>query len=109
MRYLLIDSNYRTSDSISSTNFKIQLYKAIKITKYLKLMFASIPNTSYTFNNNNNTFKITFNDATIKNVVIPIGNYDVSSLASTIVSLVNYSAFNIIFNQQTYKYTFSSS
>jgi len=80
LNYLVINSKYRQNNQ-SSTDFTIQLYKPIIIKKYIKLIFSSIPESSYQINENNQKFKIVFSDSTTKQFNVPIGNYNTTSLA----------------------------
>ena len=84
MKYLLIDSNQRTSDSVSPTDFSIQLYTPIYIRSFIRLLFCSIPNTNYTISSLNDTFNILFSDNTNLNIVLKNGIYDVLTLENEI-------------------------
>lgn len=101
-KYLLLDSYHKINGT--STNFTIQLAQPIKITNYIKLISANIPNTAYVINEFNNTMTVTFADTTIKNIVLPFTNYTPSSLASAINIAVNYATFNMIYNTNTFKF-----
>jgi len=107
LNYLVINSKYRQNNQ-SSTDFTIQLYKPIIIKKYIKLIFSSIPESSYQINENNQKFKIVFSDSTTKQFNVPIGNYNTTSLANIIKTNVNYDSFNIIFDTSINKFIFSS-
>ena len=77
MGYIFINSENRISkENTNSNNIHILFNNNITINKYIKLLCAVIPKTIYLINNNNNTFKITFQDSSIYNITIPINNYD---------------------------------
>lgn len=107
-KYILINSKFRSIDSKSSTNFRIYFNKNIEINKYLKINYLNIPRCNYLITNKNNSFSLTINGQ-ILNVIIPIGNYTPLQLADIInVQVNNLNNFNITYNNQTFKYTFTS-
>lgn len=107
MGYIFIESQKRVSkENTNSNNIHIVFNSNIHIKEYIKILNLVIPKTCYLINNNNNKLKITFSDTTIKNISIPINNYDTSTLWTTIKNLVNYSNFDIVFDDNKYIYTF---
>lgn len=107
--YLVINSKYRNHPNYeSTTNFTYSLSKSIKITKFIQLAYAAIPESSYLINSYNNKFSITFNDNTTKLITIPSNNYDSDSLGLTISNLINYDGFKIIFDASQFKYVMSA-
>jgi len=111
----MIDSNKKSiiinsKNFGKSTDFTYLFNKSIKINSYLKLVYAALPNTSYLVSNNsNNNLIVTFADATVKNINIDIGNYDVDSLATAIKTAINYSSFNMVFDKVKIKYQLTAS
>lgn len=109
MPYIFIDSSKRIAkNSTNSNNIHILFNNKVIIKEYIKLINATIPKTIYLINENNNTFKIIFNDNNIINVIIPINNYDTNTLAATIKTLINYWNFNIVFDDTKFIYTLSA-
>ena len=105
MPYIFIDSNKRVAkNSTNSNNIHILFNNKVIIKEYIKLINATITKTIYLINESNNTFKIIFNDNNIINVNIPINNYDTNTLATTIKNLINYSNFNMLFDETRYIY-----
>ena len=60
-KYLLVDSRCRADYFNPTHNFTFPLNTTIEITKYCKLVYASIPNTYYLINTYNNHFNIELN------------------------------------------------
>lgn len=93
----------------NKTDFVFPLAQTIKITNFFQLVYCSIPNTNYLINNYNNNLIITFNDSTIKNIILVNKNYDVDSLATEIKNAINYSSFDMIFDKNMIKFQLSAS
>ena len=110
MGYIFIDSSKRINkENTNSNNIYISFNDNVVITKYIKLLNAIIPKTIYLINSSNNTFKISFTDGNIINVIIPINNYDTDTLATTLKNLINYSNFDIVFDSNKYIYIMNAS
>jgi hypothetical protein len=76
----------------------------------ISLSSAEIPNSFYIVNFNNNTLKGT-HDTIPFTITIPEGNYTVGSLRSKLEDLLNTQIdnhFDVFYNSDTFKYTFSS-
>jgi len=71
MKYLLIDSKYRDSNSKSECDFRIYFNKNINIEKYFKISYLNIPRCNYLINEKNNSFSIIFNNSIIINIILP--------------------------------------
>ncbi len=80
-RYILIDSRCRANYTNPTDNFVFSLNDTIKITKYLKIVYSSIPNTFYLINSLNNTFHFIDENNNRLLITLKQGNYDVNSLA----------------------------
>jgi hypothetical protein len=75
-KYILINSKYRSSDSKSSSNFRVYFNKGIEIKNYIKLNYLNLPRCNYLITSKNNTFKLYFNyNLQTLNIIIPEGNY----------------------------------
>src|ERR1700677_4484135 len=96
-----INSFYRNSGTFD--NFTIQIPTGVCFNR-VKLLDASIPQTMYVFNSNNNI--LSFQEATggITQAVIPIGNYIPSSLISAIASALTAASAS----SQPYTVTYNS-
>ena len=108
VKYLLIDSKFRSLDSNYSTDFKIYFNKNITIDNYIKISYLNIPRCNYLITNKNNSFKIIFSNDRIINIIIPDSNYSPLQLADCINLQSNINNFNITYNNQNFKYTFNS-
>lgn len=109
MPYIFIDWSKRINkQNTNSNDFYISFNSQLRIKNYIKLLYLLIPKTVYLINSKNNTFNIIFNDNTVKNITIPINNYDTDTLATTIKNLINYSSFNMVLNDD-FTYTLSAS
>ena len=96
--YFLISSENRKDKNNTNTNdFFVDFNKPITVKRYIKLLYASIPNLQYNINTKNNLF--IFN---IQNIYVPIGSYNAVELANEIKTQVQlyYPAisFNMIFD-----------
>ena len=110
---LIIDSRERnSSNSISSSNFNINLYSSISNIEKVRLNWVQIPNTFYNINTNNNIVSFTEN-STLKTATIPVGSYNADELASELQSILTtasgeYNTYTVSYNPQTFMFTFSA-
>jgi len=92
----------------NSSSFEVQFAQSLVNVKSLKLLSASIPNSSYNINSTNNIIYVNGNP-----VGIPIGSYNTSNLPSTIQTALNGAGLGIIFtvtySDTTLKLTISGS
>ena len=91
--YLVINSKNKNDIYETSTNFSYTLSKPVRITKYIRLVYCAIPESSYLITPNNNEFRIQFVDGFNKTIKIPSQNYSPDVLGILIKALVNYQAF----------------
>ena len=106
--YLVIDSKYKISGH--SCNFTQQLQSTVKITKFIQLLYCSIPNTEYLITTGyNDKFKVIFADAVEKDVTLTSKNYNTTTLSAEILTKVNYASFTPAYSINEYKYIFSAS
>ena len=91
---LNINSDFRTTTSISPSNFEINLGQALNI-KEVVIKNITIPNTVYNVTELNNLFA--WQDSTLHQLSIPIGNYDITSLMETI-RILSSDAFSWLLN-----------
>ena len=101
-QYLLIDSINR--DVLEPNyNFTVQFKNNIKIQKYIKLIYASIPITNYNLNLTNNKLRI--NNT---NIFISIGSYDSTTLATELKNMLviafPLNNFNVSYIDKLFKY-----
>jgi hypothetical protein len=83
---LNINSNFQIFSSTStSSHFDFNIGQALNI-KELVIKNITVPNTVYNVNNLNNTF--TYIPITPVNIVVPVGNYDITSLMTTLQTLI---------------------
>lgn len=93
-RQILIDSRDRQFES-ETGNCKFHLPIGLNGVRSIDLLSANIPLTMYNVNANNNI--IYFDDGTPLTATIPVGNYDVFDLVSTIEAQLNASPSALIF------------
>jgi len=110
-KYLLIDSKYRTSGS--SNNFIFTFTDNIIINQAIKLVYSSIPNSSYLFNSSNNSFNVSYNSSSESTITFPIGSLRTDEIAMSIQSqflaLYPSSNFTCQFNQHTINFNTNAS
>jgi hypothetical protein len=92
-RIINVDSRFRADKSSPTTDFTFKVEHPYKNLIRLRVASVEIPNMSYTFTKNNNSFIIKAYDinSIVRKVTITIepGNYTSSELISTIQSLLN--------------------
>jgi hypothetical protein len=93
----------------NKTDFVFQLPQTIKITKYLQLVYASIPNTNYLITGDTNELVVAFSDGYNMLPTLTPKNYDVDTLSTEIKSKVNYAMFDIVFDKAKLKYQLTAS
>jgi hypothetical protein len=82
---LIIDSADRNIGSNSSTDFSITLPTLIYgPIKSIEILDICVPHTWYNINSTNNKLRFIGNDATERTVTIPVGNYSLSVLLTSI-------------------------
>lgn len=109
---LLVRSVDRTTDSSSSSNFKIQLRNPISGKYWLKNCLIS--NTIYNINSYNNGFAFTDGSGSYTGLTLTVGNYDSGSLATEIKTRMEAAngasrTYTITFSSVTNKFTFAPS
>lgn len=108
--YFLLKSKDRTSLSTSSSDFKIQLINPINGT--YELVSAAIPNTIYTFDDDNDTNKIYFFDGgSNKTASIAEGIYNSTEIAAAIKTAMDAAGsetYTITLDDTTQKLTFAA-
>ena len=94
IKKVYIDSRYKTSDSISNSDFRFELKEALDLCENTVCYIddISIPHSWYTIENYSNKLYIenTHSDLSLSASVLslPSGNYNVSNLASTLQSVL---------------------
>lgn len=94
IKKIYVDSRYKTSDSLSNSDFKFELKEQIDVPDNTVCYIddISIPHSWYTVENYNNKLYIdhTNSDFTLKSAVltIPEGNYTATNLASKLQSVL---------------------
>ena len=94
IKKIYVDSRYKTSDSVSNSDFKFELKEQIDVPDNTVCYIddISIPHSWYTVENYNNKLYIdhTNSDFTLKSAVltIPEGNYTATNLASKLQSVL---------------------
>ena len=112
-KYAVIDSRCRGDILNDTDDFTYSFNTTLTITKYCKLIYASIPNTFNLINKNNNTFRFD-NNGTILNLTLDEGNYNINNLADEIQRVVCNALGNNNFtvtykeNQNKYIYTYDN-
>jgi len=82
---LNLNSKYRTADSLSSSNFNISIGQSINV-KQAVLKTVIMPNAMYNITAMNNQF--TFLQIVNHSIVIPIGQYSIGLLISTLQTAI---------------------
>ncbi len=102
-----IQSVNRTSSSLSSADFVIDLKNDFHDVKKATLLACNIHNTLYNVKDDTRSFII--NDGSIKTATIPPGSYDVLALCSAIQTALNVvsSNFTVTYDSITMKITVS--
>jgi hypothetical protein len=102
----IINSKNRLSESISSTNFSYNIGSAIEIQE-LAIKSISLPNTAYNITIYNNRLNYV-NGGVPKVVILPFGQYDISTLITTLTTLMTSAGSPVIITQNplTYKLKF---
>jgi hypothetical protein len=116
MHKIYIDSIFRTSDSKSSTDFKIQLHQPLEIQENMKLYITdiNIPNTWYAIEETNKYMYVRiYENSSFRDYIITltIKNYSMTDLAAEIQSKLNAAVnkgFVINLDTNTGKYTFNT-
>jgi len=116
MHKIYIDSIFRTSDSKSSTDFKIQLHQPLEIQENMKLYITdvNIPNTWYAIEETNKHMYVRiYENSSFQDYILTlrIQNYNVSDLSVEIQSKLNAATskgFIINLDTNTGKYTFNT-
>lgn len=98
------NSENRDSGSNNQPNFNLQ--RPIDV-KFWRIKSVELPFSYYIVNSITDT--LTFNDGTSRQVTVPDGNYDGSSLATALQTVLNASAsalvFAVSYNSNNYKFT----
>lgn len=109
-----VNSYYRDTtdpETKSSTQFKYNFGQYLPAVKSVALEFISIPLSVYTITTSNNVLYFSDN-GTNKSCTISVGNYDASTLASTIASAMTtgsgFQTYTVSYSSSTYKFTFSA-
>lgn len=116
MLKIYIDSVFKTTDSKSNTDFKIQLKQPLEISQNMKLFITdiNIPNSFYTIEETNKYLYVRiyendrYNDYAVS---LTPKNYSVIDLSTEIQTKLNAATnktFNISFDANTGKYTFNT-
>ena len=116
MHKIYIDSIFRTSDSKSSTDFKIQLHQPLEIRESMKLYITdvNIPNTWYAIEETNKHMYVRIYENSSYNdylLTLNIQNYNMTDLSAEIQSKLNAATskgFIINLDTNTGKYTFNT-
>jgi hypothetical protein len=106
---LHISSNDRVSGS--SHSFSIELPEAIRSVNKVRLVQASIPNTWYIINNDNNTLDCSDNTGDFT-ITLTLGNYTAIELASHIMTQLNTEGngnYTVSYDKSIYKFHFENS
>ena len=82
---LNLNSKYRTTDSNSSSDFNISIGQSINI-KQAVLKTVIMPNSMYNITSRNNQF--TYFDTVNHGIIIPVGQYSISLLVSTLQTAI---------------------
>lgn len=111
---LLIASSERsTTNSNSSTDFTLTFPSgSIPFATSAQLKWISIPLSTYVVNTSNQNISYTESTFTVT-AVIPVGDYDASSLASALQTAMNNvkpatNVYSVSYNTQTYNFTISA-
>ena len=103
---VIINSKNRLSESISSTNFSYNIGSSIEIQE-LAIKSISLPNTAYNITLYNNRLNYIYGGIS-KSVALPYGQYDISTLITTLSTLMNNAGSTVSITQDplTYRLTF---
>ncbi len=101
MKKLLI-VNSKNKNLGTSTNFNISFFDNVQINKYIKLIYALIPNTSYNISSSQFINIILSNDSNL-NIPLIDGYYSISDLALLINNMLEGTPVSLIYNKYTYK------
>ena len=107
--YLTIDSRDRNYDIHQSNDYKISLPQQYNNIISIELLSAEIPNTQYMINTYNNILHFQELNSQVSNntfyeAIIPIGNYNSSTLSSAIQNALNtYGSSSYIVTNDSYK------
>ena len=109
-KYVIIDSRCRSDQVSSTSNFRYAFNSPITITKYCRLVYASIPSTFYLINSFNNTFVFNNNGTNLKVTLTP-GNYDAAGLTNLLQNAIQDALgnanFTVTYNNYTNQLTFN--
>jgi len=95
--FILIDSRDRnTNDYPDTNNYQVDLNQDYKEILKVELISSNIPKTEYLINlsNNNLTFSVS---STTYDIQIPIGNYDINTLATALQNAMNAAGSGLSF------------
>ena len=112
-QYAVIDSRTRSDMASTTDDFSYAFNETLNITQYVKLIYASVPNTYYNINKNNNIF-IFNNNGTKLYISLTVGNYNVNSLSNQIQTAIRNALgnnnFSVTYNedQNQYVYTYDN-
>jgi hypothetical protein len=115
MKKIYVDTHFKTKDSVSNTNFRIQLLQPLELKEDARCFVSdiNIPNSWYSIEDtNNNLYVQVVEGSTVKHQIIQLTkrNYSVIDLASEIQSKLNAAlnkTFNITYNGNIGKLTFN--
>jgi len=110
-QYMLIDSKNRVSGT--STDFYYQFSTPVKLTNFIKLVYANIPNSEYLIKTGiNDTFYINYNGGGEASITLTAGAFNSQNLTTllqnAILTLYPSSGFSVSFDITTFKFTFSA-
>ena len=112
IKYLLIDSQYKSNPNDNNNNFTIYLHRYINIKSYLQINYLVLPRLNYLINDKNNNFIINFiNDASIHSFTVLIikQNYTPDQLCSFLNQFLSSQfGFSCLYNAQNYKILFTA-
>lgn len=94
----------------TNEDFTIILNPSIKRVRSVELISAEIPFSFYIITSSNNSLQ--FNDgSTTYTINVPVGNYDGTTFAATLKTLMNAvsSSFDVVYSLSTYKIQFTRS
>ena len=108
--YVLIDSKNRlNTNNTSSSNFRINLPKTIRIKSYIKINYLYMPRCNYLINSSNNKIVVNLNNQNYITIIFPSQNYTPLTLSNYInICVNNTNSFNCVYNNSTYKYDFQA-
>lgn len=109
IKFLIIDSKDRTETSTSSTDCSF-IFQPPLTCKEVEVLSLVMPMTQYNINSTNN--RVNFSDGAQKNFIIPSGNYSVSDLVDSLVTLFNSVSaigFTVTYSNVSMKLTITAS